>query len=104
MKLSLEKYIKRRLFDDADYVSDGRKKDTHVSMYIGWQALGPLKYGYMTGEEKYKLKDQSQKIILCVFVRLPMLRGACRLSLCHLPLSWIWLACCKVVKKQLTLF
>ena len=47
MKLSLEKYIKRRLFDDdADYdVSDGRKKDTHVSMYIGWQALGPLKYG-----------------------------------------------------------
>ena len=64
MKLSLEKYIKRRLFDDADHVSDGRKKDTHVSMYIGWQALGPLKYGYITGEEKYKLKDQSQKIYL----------------------------------------
>ena len=64
MKLSLEKYIKRRLFDDADYVSDGRKKDTHVSMYIGWQALGPLKYGYITGEEKYKLKDQSQNIYL----------------------------------------
>ena len=45
MKLSLEKFIKRRLFDDADHVSDGRKEDTHVSMYIGWQALGPLKYG-----------------------------------------------------------
>ena len=64
MKLSLEKFIKRRLFDDADHVSDGRKEDTHVSMYIGWQALGPLKYGYITGEEKYKLKDQSQNIYL----------------------------------------
>ena len=42
----------------------GEKKDTHVSMYIGWQALGPLKYGYITGEEKYKLKDQSQNIYL----------------------------------------